>query len=59
MKKIAWIKYTGTLEIGNHLLFTAGTTDLRTEFFKILKKNGVEVQIYTHLSKETKEFLGK
>lgn len=57
MKKIAWIKYTGSVEIGHHLLFTTGNTDLRTEFFKAFKKNGVEVQVYGGLSKDTKEYL--
>lgn len=57
MKKIGWMKFTGNIEIGEHLLFTTGNTDLRTKAFDAILQSGIELQLYTPISKDTKDFL--
>lgn len=57
MKKITYIKYSGSLELGNHLVYTSGSQDLRTRLFREILKNGVEISIQSPFSIATKQYL--
>lgn len=57
MKKIAWLKYTGSLELGLHLVFTQGSQDLRTRLVKEIIDEGVEIHFYSKFSKESLAYL--
>ena len=57
MKKIAWIKYCGAIEIGYHLLGTQGNTDLRTSLLLEIIKQGVQLQIYSPLTRDTQKYI--
>ena len=57
MKRIAWVKYNGAMEIGEHLLFTAGTSDIRANLFQALSDAGIQVFMYGPLTRETRQYI--
>lgn len=55
--KIGWIKYTGLLEIGDNLLYTSGTTSIRTNLFKAILAKGHGLTLFSPVGKKTEAFL--
>lgn len=57
IKKITYIKYSGTLELGCHLVYTSGSQDLRTRLFREFLAAGIQINVQTVFSKNTLEYL--
>jgi hypothetical protein len=55
--KIGYVKYNGKFEIGEELLGTTGSTDLRTGYLEAILQAGNSLRVYTPPSRACLEFL--